>query len=740
MLSIIRRRPKTTVVLLMILLLLAYTAFCGLNLAQVRTFRKHPQRSMAIGYFKGGWPHHILARLLVFKRGSKAYNSDLLEWAYHSKLIADDFWNRWILERNIENLPEEERGQILPHYPLTPTDRLVPFIAKALEQNHYEVLPLLGRVDNREAQQLYKSWVENNIVKARNPRLFVAASGSLAQSNVVFLPDLINSFWPQLSSAQKERVTAKIAAHLADEPRIANPLFAWTKANLFENNATMDNGAIALLGRFLAMNSLRDQALEVLAQKGRSIDAARSPLLLHFVHKQDLAPLARPVLEKLKDQNPEAFLEILHYAAHENIATAEALADPYLAGGDSELRKGVIVILVRHGSTKGKGMIEESFSGDAPRKTMYLASSDYGSGNHAAQRYRELSTHDYIEVGKTWPPSYLAKRPSVAEVNGWKQFIAAYPWFPGTDDAYYRLAFSQFAQQDYQGCFSTIREYYKRGYWPDNDVRPFMMRLLRNLILASDVADSEMPFARHLRTIAANPLGPMLLGPRDNIDSTIDSLNWFVANPNYVQFLDTELPTIKLMRDIALEIKASPPDSVCRLIAAKLENTASLLKSTDSPSSLEKEFPTRDDGGEESAGEDQEADEIFYFNKSQRSDEPATYPASIVQTALYALFDSLPSPTPSAVKVSIPTDPGEQAIRQMALFLNSRFAAASLVDVQQHTLDEPVVLALLHTGHDFEKWENEFKPTREFLTAVNTRDIPSIGAARHANLLKENTR
>lgn len=740
MFSVIRRRPKTTVVLLVTLLLLVYLVFCGLTLAQVRTFRQHPQRSTAVRYFRGAWPHQILARLLVFKRGSRAYNSDLLEWAYHSKLIADDFWNRWILERNIENLPEEERGQILPHYPLTPTDRLLPFIAKALEQNHYEVLPLLGRTDSQEAQQLYKAWIEEKIIKARNPRLFVAASGSLAQSNVVFLPDLINGFWPQLNSSQKERVTAKIAAHLSDEPRIATPLFDWSKANLFQNSSTLDNSSTALMGRFLANTALRARALELLSQKGRSIDPARSSLLLQFVEKQDLETLAKPILEKLKDQNPDAALEVLHNVAHHNIAAAESLADPYLAQSDSEFRKGVIVILVRHGSTKGRGMIEESFSGAAPRKTMYPASADYGKGNRAAQLYGELSSHDYAEVGKTWPPSYLAKRPSMAEINGWKQFVTTYPWYPGTDDAYYRLAFSQFAQKDYQGCLATIKEYIKRPYWPDNDTRPFMMRLLRNLIVASDVADADMPFARPLRIIVANPLGPMLLGSRDNIDSVVDSLNWFVANPSFVQFLDTGLPTVKFLRDLALEIKTAPPDSICRLVAARLESGASLQRSPDESSAFEENTPTRNYEAEENEAEDQEANAILYFNASASIEKPAEYPASIVQAALYSIFDSFQPPPASSVPVSIPSDPGEQAVRQMAVFLNSRFAGASLAEVQQHTLDEPVVLALLHTGHDFEKWQTDFRPTREFLTAINTRDIPNIGMARHANLLKENTR
>src|SRR5947209_4719686 len=111
--SILRRRPKTTALVILLVFIFCYVAYCGLTLAKVRAFRKHPQRFLAVAYFKGDLPHNILARILIFKRGGKAYNADLLGWAYHSKLITDSSWNRWILENNLEKATEEERLELL---------------------------------------------------------------------------------------------------------------------------------------------------------------------------------------------------------------------------------------------------------------------------------------------------------------------------------------------------------------------------------------------------------------------------------------------------------------------------------------------------------------------------------------------------------------------------------------------------------------------------------------------------
>jgi hypothetical protein len=429
--SLFRRRPKTTVSILLFILIFSYVVFCGLTILNARSFRKHPQRTNAVAYFRGDLPHNILGRMLLFKRGTKEYNSDLLEWAYHSKLISDKPWNRWILEKNFENASEEERTRLLPYYPLSPTERLMPFIKKALDQDRYQVLPLLSKANTAQSLQIYRGWVQERVLKPRNLRLFVAASGSLAQSSAYPFAELVKIFWPKLSPSQRERVMAKVAAHFPEEPRTVNELFNLAKSSLVKDDLTLGCASVALIGRFLSVDQLRDQAVELVAQHASNIKASQIRLLLRFVNEKDMLQVAKLVLEKLKDKNPPALVELLDYVANRDITQAEELAPSLLRGEDSEMRKGVIVVLVRNGSVKGKALIEETFKGRAPRKTMYWSFGDYEYGSVAADKYHELSTHDYEETGKTWPPSYLRNGPSGEEVASWKEFILSYPLFSG---------------------------------------------------------------------------------------------------------------------------------------------------------------------------------------------------------------------------------------------------------------------------------------------------------------------
>ncbi len=740
MLSLLRRRPKTVVLIILLVLFLCYVAYCGVILAKVPAFRKHPQRSTAVAYFRGNMPHNILARMLVFKRGSTAYNADLLEWAYHSKLITDTFWNRWILENNLEKSSEEERLELLPHYPLTPTTRLIPLIEKALSKDRYQVLPVLSRANTEESSQIYRTWIQDKIVKPHNASLFIAASGYIAQSSTVSFPDLVNAFWPQISATQKQSLLIRLAAHLPDEPRISNSAFAWAKSAVFSANSPLDCSMMALMGRFLSINDLRAQTLELIDQTSINMKAKNIPLLLHFVRKGELRQTAALVLDRMKDRNNQAVLAIIHHLAHEDITVAEELAEPYLSGNDSEIKKGVIVLLVRHGSAKGRAMIGEAFTGKVPRKTMFISSESYENGNVAADLYSKLASHDYRETGKTWPPSYFGKRPSPEEIIRWKQFIESYPWFPGTDDAYYRLAFSEFAQKDYPACFATIKAYLRREYWPDNDAKPYMMHLLRNLALVSDIADNELPFVPHIRTIASNPLALMLIGSQENVDSVIGSLNWFLSNPMYIQFLNTDSRTLKVMRDVAEQIRNSPPDSVCRLTAAKFENI-NLYPTPPENSSNSTDNAVARETRDESADDEEVAKLLELCSPEEPiQDEVGIYSASIVQSALYGIFNNFPAPETSAMRIDVPNDPGEAAIRQTASFLNARFKIASIDEVKEHSLDELAALALLHSGRDFEKWRGEFGPTMDFLSAVNNADIPSSVSSRHLDLLKERSR
>jgi hypothetical protein len=262
------------------------------------------------------------------------------------------------------------------------------------------------------------------------------------------------------------------------------------------------------------------------------------------------------------------------------------------------------------------------------------------------------------------------------------------------------------------------------------------MHLLRALTAVSDVSDSNMPFIQHMRTIVVNPLASKITGSRDNLDAVIESINWFLSNPKYIQFLNTDERTLKVMLDVAETIQSSPSDSVCRSVAAKLEGSNSYSSRSPSEKTNKTNKLQLEDAEEEL---DEETDTIknACSDKKKAEERMAGHPASIVQSVLYGIFYDFPRPAASAMTMSIPVDSGEEAIRQTAAVVNSRFSGASIEAVREHRLDEMIVLALLHSGPDFEKWHEEFKPTLDFLAAVNNRDIPTSVSERHLNLVKQ---
>jgi hypothetical protein len=409
----IKRHPKKLIALFIVVLLIVYGAVCVSTLFSVRSVRKSPKRAAVVGLFAGNLPHNFIGRVLLFKAGTPEYNLDVLSWANDSGALSDNYWNRWILERAFLKIPEAQRLELLPHYPLKPTEGLLPDLRKALQNGQYRVLPLLNKMEGQVGRQVSRTWIEESIVKPRNAQLFVNASGFLARSSSPnnFTAN-VDKFWPQLTKAQRQRIVTKLAGHLSVNDEGLSEVFKWTTKALGDGSIKMNCATAALLGRFLATPSLKAEALGIVSERAAEIDAGYVPLLFHFSKPKESAEFAKPIIEKIKDKNPALLLEVIHQVVDMDIVSAEELVKPFLSAPDSMLRKGVIVLLVRHGSVVGKRMIAETFNGQYPRKTMYFSSDDYGIGNSAGDRYRALSTHDYKQTGKTWPPSYLHGSPS----------------------------------------------------------------------------------------------------------------------------------------------------------------------------------------------------------------------------------------------------------------------------------------------------------------------------------------
>jgi hypothetical protein len=200
------------------------------------------------------------------------------------------------------------------------------------------------------------------------------------------------------------------------------------------------------------------------------------------------------VYTKTATSRPDVASAALHVLAHvAGVSELERLAAALLAGPDSELRKNAIVLLVRHGSAIGQQRLDEAFRGASPRHEQFRQIDEYIYGSQAADAYRRLARHDLRQTGKTFPPAG-SENDDASTVAAWDQFIKDYPWFPSTDDAYYRKAFAQLAIGDREGARRTVREYQARTF-PDNDVGKCMKRLLE-AIATADASGVRLPTRR----------------------------------------------------------------------------------------------------------------------------------------------------------------------------------------------------------------------------------------------------
>ena len=84
------------------------------------------------------------------------------------------------------------------------------------------------------------------------------------------------------------------------------------------------------------------------------------------------------------------------------------------------------------------------------------------SSSQAATLYIKLAGHDYLETNKQWPPAG-SQLYDDATVNSWRSFIAEFPWFPGTDDAMYRLAYALYRAERYKEALDVVLESLRDG-------------------------------------------------------------------------------------------------------------------------------------------------------------------------------------------------------------------------------------------------------------------------------------
>jgi hypothetical protein len=565
-------------------------------ISRAKEFRAHPTLPDLNAVLAADSPTDILTRWLVFRGGSETYRRDLHRWVYHlydeptdesadqpadqpeepSSPLNDTWWNRWILEADLATLSPEERTRALLHYPISLSRAGLPMVAREIAAGNSEALIVLQRAKTEAGRTYYKQWINDNLLQREDPDLFTRVGGYLVRSSEVPAVELLSKYWPILSESQKNSVIKKIAANLTPNSKATTDFYAWYVpivqgpeiSNLEEGSAPFE--------AFFKSDAVKEQAGDLLAHNVTRFSPDSIAIILDFFEENnaDSVGLAQELYTTGAEGHPAVAIEAFHHITHNDLPLAEKLARPVLARPDSELRKGTIVMLVRHGSLLGETHIDEAFTGSAPRTTMFHSAENYESSD-TAQLYRKISGHDYEETGKTWPPTRITPGNLKDEAKQWRRFIDKYPWFPGTDDAYYRMGYSFYSAGEFGHAEETVLEYMNSSL-PDNDARPFIMRLLKVLALQHPQNDSQLE--ENLRVLVRHPIVLVMLDEKPEFEQTVRALDWFIANPKMCEALTGDCDELKSMRSVVQSLNHARKDERLSSVFAVLGDEPILLR------------------------------------------------------------------------------------------------------------------------------------------------------------------
>ena len=546
----------------------AYLAAIGFTVYRAVQFRRFPRTQIARELFASEWPHNVIGRSVIFARGRRerpGYVLTLRDCVYRPSLVADNRWNRWILERDFTRMTAKDRLEFLPRYPLSPSAAMIPAIIEGLNAGVYENLRLVARSADARVIQAYDSWVENQLLRDRDPEVFLNTAPYLVGlSSLKHAPaQLFDVFWPGLDEEQRERLLDVVAPNIPIDSDTTDGLYRWATASLATAPRT-DTWA-RFVGRFAISTKRRQEVVDAFVGQIGAADWLAGPFA------RDLPQAAQEELWTKWERafgrtRPSLGLAVLRLIVARDLKAAETLAAPIVNAPDSPLRKGVIVVLAQHDSALGKAHVEDAFTGETPRATMFTRVSDY-LYTSPGQTYVKLAGHDYLETGKRWPPVRADGRSAEEEAKGWRAFIDRYPWFPGTDDAYYRLAYLQFLSRHYDEALSTIQEFsarlaedvqscagssepnWKTRCLADDDAAPYVAKTLRATV-TSDRGDSSGGIYAPLRAVLMQPLGRRILEGGD-FQPLIEGYDWLAGHPAIARLLYASEDEIRVSRRIA---------------------------------------------------------------------------------------------------------------------------------------------------------------------------------------------
>lgn len=489
------------------LILVILMAFYGYDTTvEVKKIRKLPDRTSFLHAVNATEPQGIIYRLLLLKSGAYFYDAAILPWLYGEGVqIKDNYWNRFLLERHLLNVPNDLAVDYIARYPLTPGLRLLPLVKDSIHDGNLESLLLFDKFE--QSQQYLDEWIENKLIHANDFRLFAKSFPYLLELTDVNLEYLLTHFIGDFETAAIGDDSWRYGILFYRD--ILSGYLAKSRHLQRINNWVTDAVASGELSFTAAKSFL--SALLIIPETSHAIEnfvisknSPVSPLdtialvlpseCLDYVENSCEIPITVPdgildVVFKTLETSPEMYLSIFHGLVNSRHPSAEVIAKKIIEGDDSEIRKGIIVLLSRHEYVLPKTSLDKAFQGDSPRTLLFKYSDQY-IGSEAFHRYESLSGHAYNSIGKRFPPYLGGQTLSSLDILGWEKFISDYPWFPANDDAYYRLAHLYFVLGDFNKAKTTIKKFNNRNF-VDRDVEPYM-EIMQQVVEAANVASGAV--------------------------------------------------------------------------------------------------------------------------------------------------------------------------------------------------------------------------------------------------------
>lgn len=457
----------------------------GVGLARAavaaKAVRERPERTSVIRMLNAWGPARTLYLYLLLRPGDRLYHAAILPWLYGERVkIADTPWNRRILEAHLLATPKDLALTFAPSYPLRPGPRLHPLLFEAVHAGEHRALQVLDR--SEEGRRLVAEWLQKEIVVTQDAELFAQALPTLLRLEAIDLPALLTALMPRLAATRKTLPldVDETRAILQASPG-APGLAAWVRDGISRRQVTVAF-AMPLLAALLTTPSTRDATGDFLLNEA----PISGPELLELVGPPDClashddnckvpAGLPTAVVRRafeLTSRKPDKFLELFHALLHAEDERAAPIATPVLQAGDSEIRKGVVVLLSNHYAQQPSYSLDDAFEGAAPRTLLFHDIHHYDT-TAAIREYQQLAGHAYRRVGKRFPPYLGGRIPTLADAAAWREFIAKYPWFPATDDAVYRLAHVYFLGGEFELAAATLAGF-DPDHFVDSDIAPYV--------------------------------------------------------------------------------------------------------------------------------------------------------------------------------------------------------------------------------------------------------------------------